>query len=131
MKSKENIDKVIYPKLSYRLVGILYDVWNKIGWSHKEKYIENAVAVALKNEGITFKEQAKVELKYQEEKIGVYYLDFIVDNRIVLELKRRDYFSQHDIQQILAYLKSTGLKLGILAHFTKNGVRTKRILNTY
>lgn len=123
--------KIIYPQLSYRVVGVLYDVWSEIGWSHKERYIQKAVAVALEHKNIPFKEQVSVDLKYKDSKIGVYFLDFLVDEKIVLELKRRQYFSQHDIKQILSYLKSTKLKLGILAHFTKDGVRTKRILNTY
>ena len=131
MKKEDNNEKVVYPKLSYRIVGILYKVWDEIGWSHKEEYIQKAVAIALRKEEIPFKEQVKVELNFQDEKVGEYYLDFLINNRVVLELKRSNHFSKHDIEQILAYLKTSGHKLGILAHFTREGVRAKRILNTY
>lgn len=47
---------LIYPELSYQIVGILFDVYNEVGSGHKEKYYQNAVAVALKNSAIDFQE---------------------------------------------------------------------------
>ena len=78
---------------------------------------------------IPFEEQLKVDLTFNGDKIGVYFLDFLIDNKIILELKKKDFFSKNDINQVYTYLKSTGLKLGIIAHFTSKGVRFRRILN--
>jgi GxxExxY protein len=128
-----NIKKVrkdlIYPELSYKIVGILFEVWKDIGYSHREKYIQNAIARCLTKNNIPFRQEIKVDLKFQNDKIGIYFLDFLIDNKIILEIKRREYFSKNDIDQLYAYLKATGLKLGIIAHFTKNGVKAKRIVN--
>jgi len=115
--------------LSYRIVGILFEVWNEIGYSHKEKYIEKAIAKSLIDNKIPFEEQLKVDLTFNGDKIGAYFLDFLIDNKIILELKKKDFFSKNDINQVYTYLKSTGLKLGIIAHFTSKGVRFRRILN--
>lgn len=49
----------------------------------------------------------------------------------MLEIKKRDHFSKKDIDQVYAYLKATGLKLGIIAYFTKGGVKFKRVLNIF
>jgi GxxExxY protein len=121
--------QVVYPELSYQIIGILFEVWNEIGYSHKEKYIERAVAQSLIKNKILFKEQLKVDLNFNGNKIGVYFLDFLIDNKIILELKKKDFFSKNDINQVYNYLKLTGLKLGIIAHLTSKGVRFKRILN--
>jgi GxxExxY protein len=61
--------------------------------------------------------------------IGRYFLDFLVDNKIVVEIKKGDYFSKKNIEQVKAYLKVTNLKLAVLVNFTSSGVKFLRILN--
>ena len=78
---------------------------------------------------IQFQEQINVPLKFDNEKIGQYFLDFLVDNKIILEIKVAPRFYIRDVRQILAYLKATNLQLGILASFTRNGLIFKRIIN--
>ncbi len=87
------------------------------------------VAKLLKNNNLKFTEQTYFPIKITEEKIGNYYLDFLIENKIVLEIKKDTEFRRKNIEQVYNYLKYTNLKLGILANFTKNGVRFKRILN--
>lgn len=66
-------DKVIYPELSYKIIGLLFGVWDEIGYSHKEKYIQNAVAEALNISRIPFKEQVRSDLNFKNAKIGLYF----------------------------------------------------------
>ena len=61
--------------------------------------------------------------------MGNYFLDFLIEDKIILEIKKREYFSKQDINQLFEYLQTTGLKLGIIAHFTRIGVKFKRIVN--
>lgn len=124
-------DDLIYPNLSYKIVGIMYDVYNEIGYGHKEKYYQQAVAVALKNSNIEYREQVFTSLIYKNEKVGKYFLDFLIDNKIVLELKVGSIFKKQNINQIYSYLKSNNLKLGIIVNFTRNEVKYKRILNIH
>ncbi|MBI4837055.1 MAG: GxxExxY protein [Candidatus Portnoybacteria bacterium] len=63
------------------------------------------------------------------EIIGKVFLDFLIEGKIILEIKKADRFSKAEIDQVYSYLKATELKLGIIAHFAKDGVRFKRILN--
>jgi GxxExxY protein len=122
-------EKIIYPELSFKIVGILFEVYNELGGSYQEKYYQRAIAAALNKNKVVFKEQFPIELKFQEEKIGKYYLDFIIEGKIVLEIKKGNYYSRTNIQQVYCYLKSSGSKLGILANFTPSGVKFKRIVN--
>ena len=69
------------------------------------------------------------DISVQGIKIGRYYLDFLIDNKIILELKRGSYFPRRNIEQVKAYLKITGLELAILANFTPHGVKYLRVLN--
>ncbi len=120
---------MIYPDLCYKILGVLFDVWTNIGAGHKEKIYQRAVAVALQGAGFTIKEQCPAKLVYKNSPIGVYYFDFLIDNKIVLEIKVRNYFSKKDTEQLASYLRAGCLKLGILAHLTASGVKYKRIVN--
>lgn len=120
---------LVYPELSYQVLGILFEVWNDVGFGHREKIYQKAVATTLKSTGIEFKEQVPSKLIYQNQVIGVYYFDFLIDDKIILELKVRNYFSKQDINQVYSYLKSSGLRLGLISHFTQSGVKYKRIVN--
>ena len=120
---------LIQPELSYKIVGALFSVYNELGAGHHEKYYQRAVASALRDSGINFKEQVSIPLNFRGANIGRYQLDFLVENKIVLELKKGDKFSKRNIDQVLQYLKSSDLPLAILANFSSDKVSFKRIVN--
>ena len=120
---------LIYPELSYTIVGILFEVYNNLGSGHKEKYYQKAVAIALKTAMISFKEQVYSPIIFKDNNVGNYFLDFLIEDKLVLEIKSGEKFLKQNISQIYSYLKIKNLKLGILANFTKEGLKFKRILN--
>lgn len=126
MLKKEDL---IYADECYQIIGLVFKVFNNVGYNHKESFFQKALAGEFTDNKINFKEQLRCRVKYGNKDLGIYILDFLVFGKIVLELKKRDYFSTKDIDQLLKYLKATNLKLGIIIHFTKNGVRYKRIIN--
>ena len=80
------MEKVIYPELSYKVVGVLFEVWREIGYSRKEKYIQKAIESALKKCGVSFKKELIADLKFKDDKIGIYFLDLLIEDKIVLEI---------------------------------------------
>ncbi len=126
---KLNRDDLVYPDLSYKVLGALFDVWNKVGFGYKENVYRKAVAAALRSVGLLVKEQVYTKIIYQDQVIGRCYFDFLVDGKLVLEIKARGYFSKRDIEQLYSYLKSQGLKLGLIIHFSRDGVKYKRVVN--
>ncbi|MCK5460169.1 GxxExxY protein, partial [Candidatus Parcubacteria bacterium] len=96
---------------------------------YKEKYYEKAIAECFKKENIKFKQQAAYKILLKNKVIGINYIDFIVDDKIVLEIKRGNHFSKQNMNQVKQYLKITKLKLAILANFMPNGVKFIRVLN--
>lgn len=121
--------KIIYPKLSYQIIGVCLAVHNELGGKYQEKYYHRAVEVKLKKEKLPFKSNIEVDLKINGEKIGKYILDFIINDKIVLELKTAPNFARGDFRQVSAYLKSANLKLGILVNFRGEKLTFRRILN--
>ncbi|MCX5750107.1 MAG: GxxExxY protein [Candidatus Saganbacteria bacterium] len=73
-------------------------------------------------------EQVRVEFEWNGTNLGRYYIDFVVENKVVLEIKAKSFFSHKDIRQVLAYLKKTKIEVGLLATFSGEGIKIKRIL---
>jgi len=119
---------LVEKELSYKIVGILFDVYNHLGGGYQEKYYQKAIAQEFKNRGINFRAQVHVPLSFKGNSIGRYFLDFLVEDRVVVEIKSAPKFYSRDFQQVLAYLKSQNILLGILANFRRTDLQLKRIL---
>jgi GxxExxY protein len=100
-----------------------------MGNKYQEKYYQRAVALGLKQSNLEHEREAVANLTYKGEKIGKYYLDFVIENKIVLELKATPQFKRIDFKQVRAYLKAKNMRLGILATFRGEKLVYKRILN--
>ena len=120
---------LIYPELSFQIVGYAYEVFNELGPGHSEKTYQKAFAIMLRKNNHEFKEQVYYPLKFKDEIISRAYLDFRVEEKIIIELKKDEQFTKTHIEQVLNYLKLSGLKLALLINFTKQGIKYKRIVN--
>jgi GxxExxY protein len=122
-------DDLLYPQLSYQIIGCAYDVFNELGPGHPEKVYQRAMAVALRNRNIAFKEQQHHGVQFSGEKVGTGYCDFLVEEKIVVEIKKGNNFSISHMEQVFKYLKSSNLLLALVVTFGAEGVRFKRIPN--
>jgi len=129
MKPLLKRNDLVFPELSYEIVGCAYEVFDELGPGHSEKIYQRAFAVALKRKEIVFKEQVYYSLKFKGEIVGKGFLDFEVDSKIIVELKKNVHFSKTHLEQVLGYLRISDLKLGILITFSNDGVKVKRIIN--
>ena len=120
---------LIYPDLSYDIVGCAYEVYNELGPGHLEKYYQNALKTSFKLKGLSFQEQLYQPLKFKGEVIGKTFFDFVIDDKIVVELKRAERYSKAHLDQVLNYLKISDLKLALLFNFSDREVSFKRVLN--
>lgn len=123
--------ELIYPELSYKIIGLSFDVHNSLGSGHIEKLYQKALAELLQKENISFKEQVYSPVSFNGKIIGKYFLDFLIEDKIIIEIKKGNKFSKQNIDQVVNYLKINNLKLAILINFGKEGVMFKRVLNLY
>lgn len=122
-------EKLIYKKESYEIIGMIFEVYNALGYGYKEKVYQSALEEIFLRKNILYKRELRAKVKFRKKVVGELILDFLVFDKIIIEIKRRNYFSKKDIEQIYSYLRVTGLKLGILVHITSSGVKYKRIIN--
>ena len=127
---KELVRKdILHPELSYKIVGCAFDVYNSLGSGHHEKYYQRALSEAFSNQKLSFHQQVHFPLNYKGKVIGRIFLDFLVENKIVVEIKKSERFSKTHIDQVMEYLKLSNLELAILINFGSQGVLFKRIIN--
>ncbi len=124
-----NKGKLVYPELSYILMGILFEVHNKLGTKYQEKHYQRAIEIKLAELKIPHQREAKIEIEFGKEKLGEFFIDFIINNKIILEVKHVWRITQDDVKQALRYLKATKLKLAIIANFKHRRLEYRRVLN--
>jgi len=122
--------KVIYPEESYKIVGAAFRVYNNLGYGLSEDYYQKALATELEKISLNYEREKLIDIKYGNDRIGKYRLDFVIENKIVVELKARHNLGYPYIKQVMNYLKAGNYKLAIILYFTKDGVKYRRILNS-
>jgi GxxExxY protein len=122
-------EKLVLKDLSYKLMHILFDVHNKLGTSFKEEQYKNAIADYLSKLGLKFEREKEISADFKGLIIKGLRVDFIIENKIILEVKSKPLLTKEDLRQVLRYLKSLNLPLAILVNFKKKKLEYKRIIN--
>lgn len=120
---------LIYKDLSYKITGLIFEIDNIVGYGHSEKTYGDAFEKLLKRDSIKYVREIYFPLKLENEIIKKYYFDFLIEDKIVVELKANDHNYKEVCFQVYAYLRTSDKKLGIVYRFTRNGVKHKRIVN--
>lgn len=121
-------DKYPDSELTGRIIGLIYKAQNITGKGFAEKVYQKVFENLLNEEKIEYRQECYCELVVNEKNVGNYRLDFLIESRLIVEFKVRDIIYQKDISQILNYLAINKLKVGLLACFTNNGVKIKRLV---
>lgn len=120
----------LYKELTYKVIGALYEVHNELGSVHKENIYHKAVSIELKNKNINFTEEKSLPVKYKGQTIGIYRPDFIIEDKVILELKAVPTITKAMFDQIFYYIKGTNYKLVLLANFGTAKLTVKRRIYT-
>jgi len=112
----ENPD-LLYPELSYKTVGAIFEIWKKFGSAFKESIYQKALEEEFKFRNIDFASQKQIPIFYNNKKVGVYVPDFVIDDKILLEIKHLPVLTFKEKKQIWYYLKGTSYRLLLLVNF--------------
>lgn len=120
---------LLFPELSYSIVGCAYEVFNELGGGHKEKIYQTALAHSFHSKQLNYQEQIYYPLYFKDKLVGKGYWDYLIDKKIIVKIKALSFFAKTHIDQVLNYLHTSNLKLALLISFGQNEVRVKRIVN--
>ena len=109
--------KYLYEELSSKIIQSIYRVYDKLGYGFLESVYENALLIELKRLGVGVENQKELKVYYDNEIVGIFRSDIIVEDKIIIELKSVVSLTKIHEVQLVNYLKSTKLKVGILVNF--------------
>jgi GxxExxY protein len=122
--------ELVCEDLTGKIIKAFYKVYNQMGHGFLEKVYQNAFYFELKNQGLDCKVQYKIDVFYLDKKVGEYFADIIVNDKVILELKAAESLCEAHEYQLQNYLRATNIEVGLLFNFgEKPEFRRKIFMN--
>jgi len=121
--------EIIYKEESFRIIGLCMEVHNNLGKGFLEIVYKDALEYEFRKNNIPFEREKEYIVNYKDVVLPhKFYADFIVFDKIILEVKGMAGIAEEHIAQTLNYLKVSGLKLGLIVNFGELSLQYKRIV---
>ena len=122
-------NKVIYPEESYQIIGKCMEVHRELGHGFLEIVYKDALEYLFRKSNIFYEREKEYEVFFQDIILPhKFYADFVVFDKIILEIKAVNDLKNEHIAQTINYLKVSGNNLGLLVNFGRSSIESKRIL---
>lgn len=118
----------LHSDLSNKILRAFYNVYNSLGFGFLEKVYENALLIELKKFKLSCEKQKHIDVYYDEIKVGDYFADIIVENKIIIEIKAAEGIVPEHEAQLVNYLRATEIEVGLLLNFGKSPQHKRRVL---
>ena len=115
-----------YQGLTEIIIGCAYSVYNKMGFGFLESVYEKCMLIELGKEGLSVEAQKPITVFYENDIVGEFIADIIVENTVILELKSVKRIVQAHEVQLVNYLVATGKPVGLILNFGERKVEIKR-----
>jgi GxxExxY protein len=117
--------------LTEPIIGAAFAVSNELGCGFLESIYENSLLIALNERGLEAANQVPLEVEFHKKRVGLYYADILVNQRIILEIKAVSDLRKEHEAQLLNYLKATGISVGLLINFGRPRLQYRRFQNRF
>jgi len=115
-----------YEEITEKIIGCAYQVYNRMGFGFLESVYEKCLMIELRKQGLKAEEQKSVTVRYDDEIVGEFKADILVEDEIIVELKSVRNLSVIHEAQLVNYLVATGKSLGLLINFSEKKVDVRR-----
>ncbi len=121
---------LVHPKLSYKITGLCFKAHRELGRFCRERQYADRLEELLKGAGLSYQREFEIKRLRSEAPDG-NRVDFLIDNKILLDLKAKNFITKEDYFQMQRYLEAANLELGLIINFRKIYLSPKRILNSH
>ena len=121
-----NHEDFLYPELTYKIRGAVFTVWRELGPVYKESVYQKALSRQFDLLKLTHNNEPIIPIYFLGEKVGVYKPDFVVENKVIVELKVLPELYLKEEKQLWYYLKGTDYKIAFLVNFGGQKPQIKR-----
>ncbi len=109
--------ELLHRETTDQIIKAFYKVYNTLGFGFLEKVYENALSAELITRGFQVESQKRLEVYYEDQLVGEYFADVVVEEKIILELKSAESLHPAHEAQLMNYLKATEIEVGLLLNF--------------
>lgn len=120
---------IIYKELSYEVNGIAFKVKDEIGRFCRERQYANLFEEKLRRRGVKYNREVSLD-KVTDSNVKGNRVDFIIEDKIIVDLKAKKFITKDDYNQMQRYLGCANLKLGLIINFRDSYLKPKRIINS-
>ena len=118
--------KLKYDDITEKIIGSAFKVFNTLGFGFLESIYKRALVIELSKRDLIVQEEKPLKVYYDDQIIGEFFLDLLVGNEIVVELKSvQKLVKEHEVQ-LVNYLNGLKKEIGLLINFGPQGVEVKR-----
>jgi GxxExxY protein len=128
-REPESEERSALEALAETVIGAAYEVSNVLGVGFLEKIYERALIEELGLRGLRVKAQAPFPVAYKGKHIGTYAADLVIEDRLLVEVKCVEHFSNEHLAQCINYLKASALHLALLINFRRPKVEWRRVVH--
>ncbi|MBW1752850.1 MAG: GxxExxY protein [Deltaproteobacteria bacterium] len=114
--------------ITYAINGAVFEVNRVLGPGFLEKVYEKALLIELKRRGLKAESQVPIKVSYKKENVGEYFVDILVEKKVIVEIKTVETFDKIHEAQLLNYLKASGIQVGLLVNFKHPKADVKRMV---
>ena len=111
---------MVEEELTKEIIRVFYKVYNSLGYGFIESVYHNAMIIELGQAGLGVETEKSVAVYYEERIVGSFSADLVVDGKVILELKAKEQLIEAHEAQLLNYLRSTDVEIGLLLNFGKS-----------
>jgi GxxExxY protein len=120
---------LLYKEEVYEIIACCLEVHKNLGRGFLEVVYKDALSIELENKSIPFEREKKFQINYKGTVLPhSYYCDFIIDDKIILEVKAQEGMVGAHYKQLINYLAISKSKLGLLINFGEESLRFKRVI---
>ena len=118
---------LLHKEITEKIIKSFYKVYNSLKYGFLENVYENAMAIELRKMGFDVKCQHPITVYYENEIVGEYYVDIIVNDLVIIELKAANSILEEHECQLINYLKATKIELGLIMNFGKEAEYKRKV----
>ena len=117
-----------HTEITYRIIGAAMLVHNKLGPGHPEEVYQKALELKMPEAGLSFEAQKPVEVFLDGTAVALYYLDFLVEGQIIVEIKAlSERMADKDLRQVINYFAATEYTVALWINFGRNRLEYHRL----
>ncbi len=127
-KADNKKEGLIYKDITYKIRGAAFKVKKELGLGHKEVVYHKALEKEFQNQGLNYESESSISVNYQGKFVGTYQPDFLIEDKVIVELKALPRIAKPQQEQLWSYLKGSKYKLAMLINFGGADVEFKRVV---